>query len=108
MIKNYPLHARSFVKRMIRMRKRLIRDNLSKGDKSAMMRQVDHLEKLLDFYPYNTRKLMSRFIIRESSAILSIMPGQGSKSHDSASRQFQEIYDEALAIREETPKPTLV
>ena len=93
---------------MIRMRKRLIRENLSKGDKNAMLRQVNHLEKLLDFHPYNTRKLMSRFIIREAPAILYIMPGETSKSHEAAYRDFQNIYDEALAICYETPKPALV
>ncbi len=82
MTRNYPFHARSFVKRMIRMRKRLMAEGVSKGNPSQMCKNIATLEKLL--------------------------PGEKSKSYKKVFSQFQEIYDEAMAIRHEWPKPALV
>lgn len=98
---NYPFHARSFLKRMIRMRKRLIHEGISKHDEKNMLRILSDVEKKLDFFPLNTREKMAGFIIRQAPSILYIMPGEKSKSHKKAFATFQQLYDEALEIKNE-------
>lgn len=108
MIRNYPFHARSTIKRIIRMRKRLILNDQSKGDKFRLLRNIEQLEKLLNYYPFNTRETMSRFVIRQAPDIMALIPGKGSRSHEKMMADFDEIYNEAIAIRDEKPKPALV
>lgn len=108
MIRNYPFHARSFINRVIRTRKRLIINEESQKNKSLLLQKIAHLEKLLEHYPFNTRAQMSRFIIRQAPEIMYLIPGRNSNSHLSLMGGFEEIYQEALSIRDETAKPALV
>ncbi|MGQ1890623.1 hypothetical protein ACT29H_09295 [Thermophagus sp. OGC60D27] len=108
MIRNYPLHARLFVKRIIRIRKRLILNDESKLDHSMAIRIIAILEKYLDYYPFNTRQSMSKFVLRHASDIMYLIPGKTSKSHKRLMQSFNEIYSEAIAIKNEKPKPALI
>lgn len=99
----YQLHQTiiKFIKKAIKVRKQILRQEKSLKNKMLMHHEIAFLEKHLQANNYNSARKIAGFFLRHSDKIKSILPGQGSKSHLYFYEKFYELRRKALVYYEQ-------
>lgn len=86
----------TFVCSVIAIRKRLLKNDVSRRNKMLMWQTLTTLEKLIMVNRYDEDRLMAGFFIRHAQEIESLIPGTGSKLHEKWAQRFVELKQLAL------------
>ena len=101
--KQQPFHkaGRSYVKKLIRMRRLLIRKGVNKYRQAPEV--IEKLDKLLDFWPYDTPRKMAHFVQNHSAEILYLIPGPNCRAHNSLAAEFKALLSQSQQLLHHEP-----
>lgn len=85
---------RKWLTAVIKQRDYLIRQGISRKNEYQMRENLEFLQRRLDYFPYGTDFKISRLFQEEKTRILSLLPGEGSGTHQK--RQVEFIRFESL------------
>jgi hypothetical protein len=94
----YHKKVRDYIKKVIRIRKRLIAEGKSRLNLPLAWHHINHLEKYLKYYPYNKDYQMASFWRRNAAKVLELIPGQSSRIHDELVHEFNDIDSLTMSI----------
>ncbi|TLX73724.1 hypothetical protein E9993_14800 [Labilibacter sediminis] len=96
--KQQPLHkaGRSYVKKLIRMRRHLIKEGVNNYQHAHEV--VERLDKLLNFWPYDTPRKMAYFVHNHSAEILYLIPGPNCRAHNSLTAEFNSLLSQSQQL----------
>jgi hypothetical protein len=98
---SYQSQVKDYVKKVIRIRKRLIADNKSRMSKVLALHHINHLEKYLKAYAYDKDYQMAGFWIRNRGRVMDLLPGSGSNSHTELVNELNNI--DSITMRIDAP-----
>lgn len=99
---NYSFRTEQFIRRMIHIRTRLLKDGSNKKDIKEMHETCDFLVTHLNAWDYSDRT-MALFMFRNAYRIKQIIPGGRSASHTALMNEFDLLYYEADMILKSNP-----
>lgn len=92
-----PEAGRSYIKKLIRVRRALIAKRINTLPRSAGI--CDQMDKLLNYWPYDTSEKMAYFFLSNSDNILYIMPSQLCKAHRTLMEEYEELHTRCLKAK---------
>lgn len=87
--------VKPFIKKVLRIRKFLLKQNKSGKNFTAMVSDISFLEKHLDYNNYSDIQIKS-FFIRHSNRIYNLLPGTGCKTANTITREYIQLYNYCL------------
>jgi len=79
-----------FVKKVIKMRKHLVRNNLSKKNAARVAKSLKKFELYFDFYPNVRDESVIKYCTKHLDDLLFIMPGKGSSSFQKLNQELNQ------------------
>ena len=95
---NYYEQTKMYIRKVIRIRKRLIAEGSSRMNAALAWQHINHLEKYLKTYGYNDDNQMAGFWRRNRGKIMDLLPGSKSKSHTELVNEFNNIDSTTMQI----------
>jgi ribosomal 50S subunit-associated protein YjgA (DUF615 family) len=83
--------SREFINKIIRMRSRLIKDGKGHRNSAAIISAIKKLKIWLEAYPKASEHQVRNFLRSHSEEVFFILPGKGSRAHDSLMQQLNSI-----------------
>lgn len=102
----YHQQTKKYIRKVIRIRKRLIAGGESRMNKALAWQHINHLEKYLKAYGYNDDNQMAGFWRRNRGKIMDLLPGVKSASHHELVNEFNNIDSTTMHIDAPTKRTT--
>jgi len=82
---------KQFVVKVLKMRKHLVRNNLSKKNAARVLKSLKKFELYLDFYPNVSDESIKKYCIKHIDDLLFLMPGKGSSSFQKLNQELNQF-----------------
>jgi len=81
---------KAFILSAIRQRRKLMKQGKSRKNRLLMLKNIEHLERYMEVYPYTNNVQMAKYFLRNEEKIQSLLPGIKSRDYNARQQQFNQ------------------
>lgn len=90
--------AKAHVRKIFRVRTKLLEEHKSLANTTTLKVTLERIERLFNYYPYNTDAKMAMFIKNHMAELMFLTPAHDSNCHAQMMNDLNSIYDESIKI----------